>query len=64
VGSCKVKMKCRCLGFEGAEVASSSNWGSGIASGARTGWRCRKMGTVVTGVTPVVISIVSSRQSI
>ena len=45
-------MKCRCFGFEGLEVESSSNWGSGIASGARTGCRCRKMGTVVTGVTP------------
>jgi hypothetical protein len=51
-------MKCRCLGFDGVEVESRSNWGSGIASGARTGWRCRKMGTVVTGVTPGVVSII------
>jgi len=57
-------MKCRCLGFEVLEEESRRSGGSGIARGARTGCRCRKMGTVVTGVTPTVVSKTSQFKAI
>jgi hypothetical protein len=54
-------MNWRCLGedWEGAEAVESVSvsrrrGGSGIERGARTGWRCRNIGTVVTGVFPTL----------
>ena len=49
-GSWRLMRKYKCLADDVEAVAAVRMGGSGMASGARRGWRWRKIGRVVTGI--------------